>query len=35
MSGKFKMGFGKKSKDRENGIEEEDHKKTERKGLLG
>lgn len=37
MSGKFKMGFGKKSggKDREGGIEEEDQKKSERKGLLG
>lgn len=37
MSGKFKMGFGKKSggKDREGGIEEEDQKRSERKGLLG
>jgi len=30
----FKMGFGKK-KDKDNGIEEEDNKKTEKKGLLG
>ena len=30
----IKMGFGKK-KDKEIGIEEEDNKKTERKGLLG
>ena len=35
MSGKFKLGLGGKKKDREGGIEEEDQKKSERKGLLG
>ena len=35
MSGKYKLGLGGKKKDREGGIEEEDNKKSERKGLLG